>query len=172
MKLRRRKHTVFIYCEGRTDKLFAQHLKNLYVIRGTKKITLKEGTGGGFSTFISNTLKYAQERDYDVKCILLDSNGKKPKELKDSETKSENHHISLIWQKPCLEGVLLRILKATALPQNTSSKKCKDIFKKEYPNDHPLKETSLEKLFPKDILNKQRKDIPELDQLIKIMEPE
>ena len=171
MNLKRQKHTIFIYCEGKTDKLFAQHLKKLYINRGTKKINLKEGTGGDFFTFITEILKNPDSIGCNEKYILLDTNGKKSEELKESESKSEEHDISLIWQKPCLEGVFLRILEPKTSLTNKTSKQCKDIFYKKYIKHPPLTTAKLENLFPKDKLNKKRKDIPELDQLITIMEP-
>ena len=113
-KLRQVKHTIFIYCEGKTDYLFVQHLKKLYSSHRTKKITLKKGTGGELSTFLSDVVKNAQVRDYDEKYILLDSDSKTEQELKELEKthlKAETKEIQLIWQKPCLEGVFLRILE-------------------------------------------------------------
>ena len=171
MKIKRQvRHTIFIYCEGKTDYLFVRHLKKLYLLRGAKKITLKRGTGGKLPTFILETMKNAQVREYDEKYIVLDSDNKKNQELETEEKKSLNKGIKLIWQKPCLEGVFLRILKGKQFIEKTS-KLCKSIFNREYiSNNTPLTETLLEKLFTKDILNKKRREIQELDQLIKLME--
>lgn len=110
-KIKTSTDTIFIYCEGKEDHLFIRHLKKLYLLRGIKKITLKKGTGGALSTFISETVNNAQVRDYDEKYIVLDSDDKKKEELRKAQTESQKHNIQLIWQKPCLEGVFLRILR-------------------------------------------------------------
>ena len=169
-KTRQIRHTIFIYCEGKTDHLFVQHLKKIYFIRGSKKISLKRGTGGKLSTYISETMKNAQVRDYDEKYIVLDSNGKKEEELKKAQNESQKYDIQLIWQKPCLEGVFLRILKGAQFIKE-KSELCKSIFNREYTSDNtPLTETLLEKLFTKDILDTKRKEIKELEQLTQLME--
>ena len=126
-KIQQRRHTIFIYCEGKTDSLFVQHLKDLYILRGVKQVSLKRGTGGDLSTYISETVKNAQVRDFDEKYIVLDSNGKKEKELKRAEEESQKHNIQLIWQRPCLEGVFLRILKGKQFIRE-KSEICKSVF--------------------------------------------
>ena len=161
------RHTVIIYCEGKTDKLFLQYLKKLYVDRGIKKITIKEKRGA--SRLSSNMEKIAQITGHDKKCILLDINNKKPQKIKELGEESTRNDIQLIWQEPCLEGVFLKILDKTLLKE--TSQKCKNIFYKKHTNQTALTTVLLEKLFTKTILNKKRKEIPELNQLIKIMEP-
>ena len=95
---------------------------------------------------------------------------KKTKEIKEAEKKSQKKDIQLIWQRPCLEGVFLRILKGEQFIKE-KSELCKSIFYKEYvPDDNILTELILEKLFTKNILNIKRQKIQELDQLIQLME--
>lgn len=168
-KTRQVRHTIFIYCEGQTDYLFARHLKKIYLIRGSKKITLKRGTGGDLSTFISETVRNAHIREYNEKYIMLDANGKKEEKLEKAEKKGQKDNIQLIWQRPCLEGVFLRILKNSHLIKE-KSQLCKSVFYKEYTNKGFLTDTLLEKLFSKKILNRKREEIQELDQLIQLME--
>ena len=164
MNLKRQiRHTVFIYCEGKTDAEFAQYLKKLYSIRGTKHIKIKTGRGGDLSTFLSAIRRDAQVRDYDEKYILLDSNGKSPEELKESKQESQKHDTLLIWQRPCLEGVFLRVLNPKGFIPDKTSKKCKDIFYKDYAK-HATLTTVLETLFTKTLMDKKRKEIPELNQ--------
>ena len=168
-KIQQRRHTIFIYCEGKTDGLFVQHLKKLYLLRGTKHVAIKTGTGGDYSTFISEVKKNAQVRDYDEKYIVLDSNGKNKEELQKAEKLAQEKHIQLIWQKPCLEGIFLRILKSVKFIKE-KSEFCKSNFNKLYMSyNTPLSEILLEKLFTKDILNSKRREVQELDQLIKLM---
>ena len=169
-KLKLIRYTISIYCEGKTDYLFSCYLKKLYLTRGSKQITLKRGTGGDISTFISNTVKNAQIRDYDEKFIVLDADQKTKNELKKAEQQSFKEKIKIIWQKLCLEGLFLRILKNNQHTQKTS-KECKNLFYKEYnPNNKPL-EDLLNTLFPKELLETKRQEVAELDQLIKLMEP-
>jgi len=120
-KLKETRHTLFIYCEGKTDYLFIRHLKQLYLIRGSKQFTLKKGTGGDVFTFISDTANNAQVRDYDEKYIVLDADKKTEIELKGAEIQSSENKIDkLIWQKPCLEGLFLQILNNKPHIQETS----------------------------------------------------
>ena len=119
-KARQIRHTIFIYCEGKTDHLFVQHLRNLYLTRGTKKVTLKEGSGGSLFTFISETVKNAQVRDFNEKYIVLDADVEKERKLKKGQKEElERNKINLIWQTPCLEGVFLRILKGKQFIKKT-----------------------------------------------------
>lgn len=169
-KTKQRRRTIFIYCEGKTDHLFIRYLKKLYLIRGTKQVTLKKGTGGNLSTYISETVKNAQVRDYDEKYIVLDSDNKKEEELEKAQNESKEDNIQLIWQKPCLEGVFLRVLKGGDWFIKEKSESCKSIFKRGYmPGNTPL-ESLLEKLFTKDILDAKKQEIQELGQLIQLME--
>ena len=169
-KLKQIRHTIFIYCEGKTDHLFARHIKKLYLIRGTKQVTLKKGTGGKLSTYIKETVKNAQVRDYDEKYIILDSDEKKEEQLKEGQKEGKQNDIQLIWQKPYLEGVFLRVLKGNQFIKE-KSELCKSIFNKEYiPDNTLLTDTLLEKLFTKDILSAKRQEVQELDQLIRLME--
>lgn len=169
-KIKQRRHTIFIYCEGKTDGLFTQHLKRLYLQRGTKHVAIKTGTGGDYFTFISEVEKNAQARDYDEKYIVLDTNGKSKEELNKAKKLAQPKNIKLIWQQPCLEGIFLRILKSEKFIKE-KSKGCKLAFNKEYvPDDTPFSEILLKKLFTKDILNSKRQELSELDQLIQLME--
>ena len=169
--LRQVRHTLFIYCEGKTDYLFVHHLKKLYLIRGFKQITIKKGSGGDISTFISNTVKNAQVRGYDEKYIVLDTDKKSNAELEEAEQQSCQNNIQLIWQKPCLEGLFLRILKNNQITQETSES-CKTLFYKEYnQNNKTLTKKLVNTLFPKIILDSRRQKIKELNQLIQLMEP-
>ena len=165
---RQAKYTIFIYCEGKTDCLFVKYLHRLYHCRGQSKITFKEGTGGGFSTFISDVVKNAQIRDYDEKYILLDVDNKSEQEQKRAEKSSQEKNIQLIWQKPCLEGVFLQILGQRVYG---TSKECKSFFYKEYKvKDSKLTEALLCQFFSKTLLNLKRKEIKSLNLLIKLME--
>ena len=169
--LRQVRHTLFIYCEGKTDYLFVHHLKKLYLIRGSKQIKIKKGSGGDISTFISDTVKNAQVRDYDEKYIVLDTDRKSDAELEEAKHQSHQKNIHLIWQKPCLEGIFLRILKNDKLIQETSES-CKALFYKEYnQNNKAFTEELLNTLFPKTLLDNRRQKIKELNQLIQLMEP-
>ena len=173
-KSRYTRHTILIYCEGKTDYLFALHLKKLFPSRGFKTITLIKGRGGALSTFISDIENKPGE--YDKKYIVLDSNGKREEDLREAQNQSQKHNIELIWQKPCLEGIFLRILKGNQFIKE-KSESCKDIFYKKYTSDRkPLTEKLLNqlftKLFAKDFLNTKRQEVPELDQLIRLMEKE
>ena len=101
---------------------------------------------------------------------MLDSNGKNKEELQKAEKLAQKKHIQLIWQKPCLEGIFLRILKSVKFIKE-KSEFCKSNFNKLYMlYNTPLSEILLEKLFTKDILNSKRREVQELDQLIKLME--
>ena len=166
MKKRTARTTVFIYCEGKTEHLFVKHLKDLYLVRGTRQVTLKKGTGGDISTFISETLKNATIRDYDGKYILLDADRRSKKERELLAKSAQDDNIQLIWQIPCLEGVLLKILGDREV-ENQESFVCKKNFKRKYlAGNMILSEPLLKKLLPKGVLDAKRKSIPELDLLI------
>ena len=109
--------------------------------------------------------------DYDSKYILLDTNSKSKPEIQELEKKAKKYNIELIWSVPCLEGLLLKMLKKGFRENNADSKKCKSIFKNEYNNK---KENwgiqLLEKLFPKETIEIKKNKIPVLEKLIHIIE--
>ena len=165
------RHTLFIYCEGKTDHLFIKYLKKLYSVRGSKHITLKKGVGGDASTFILETVKHTQQHEYDEIYIVSDTDQRTTNELQTIEKNYKQKNIQFIWQKPCVEGMFLKILKEKSYTHETS-KVCKNLFYKEYsPNNPSLTKSLLNKLFSKKTLDSKRQKISELDQLIKLMEP-
>ena len=166
-----RRRTIFIYCEGKTDALFVQHLKDLYLQHRTKQITIRKGAGGGDSKFILAVKKEASSAEYDKKYIVLDSNGKTPQEREELKISAKREEIQLIWQRPCLEGVFLRILKTENFIKK-SSQHCKSTFKENYlnSNNQSLTPHVLKKILNKSILEKKRQQLLELNQLIQLME--
>ena len=167
---RRVRRTIFIYCEGKTDHLFVKFLKSMYWDYRNKVVKPKQGSGGGPKTFFIEVLKNAQVRNYDEKYIVLDSNSKGEEEKSKIQKKGKDSHIELIWQRPCLEGVLLRILNGNQFI-NMSSRQCKSQFKREYLSKNTsFSESLLKKLFTKEVLDKKRQEVQELNRLIQVME--
>ncbi len=163
VKKRKQKHTIFIYCEGKDDRLFIQHLKRAFASL-KKSIESKKGGGGGPSWMIQKTTR--EPGEYDEKYIFLDLDQGKDKEKHESDANKQN--ITLIWSTPCLEGLFLQILNGH--PQMSDSQKYKNHFKKEYnSNKRQYDPTMFERLFPKEKLVSKKAKIPTLNQLIQII---
>ena len=76
----------------------------------------------------------------------------------------------ILVTQPCIEGLFLEILDRSK-PQ--ISKECKKIFETDYLNKKDkLDHKSYQKIFNKNKLEKARKRIPLLNQILKIFETE
>lgn len=155
------KETLKIIGEGQADAAFLKHLKSLYGV-GNPKVSAKSAGGKGPDNVIGDAIGTLNSSCYDRVAALLDTDIPWPKS---KVKKAQQKKIILVGSRPCLEGLLLKILEK---PVPVSSDDCKKAF-------HPLlggKETekvSYEKPLPKTLLDARRDDVEELDTLIKLI---
>jgi hypothetical protein len=157
--------TLLLVGEGPTDAAFLKHLKSLYCKDGAGvKATIKRGHGGDPLSIIKKSVKYACEAEYDYRITLLDMDIP----WSDQGMKlARKKRINLVGSNPCIEGLLLSILNE---PVPESSQNCKVAIKKLLPSLNPLERESYVPHFSKEMLEKARTRISELDKLLKYLE--
>lgn len=156
-KVRRTRRTILLVVEGFTDKDFIQHLKNLYHDRGCGfRVVVKNAKGKGGNNVIDTAYSEKRQGGYDDIAVFYD--GDVPLTAK-SKRHSRNFHVFVAH--PCLEGLLLEILEQFVANGCDENKKryarlaCRRGFSE---------------LFPSELLERRRKAIPLLDDLLTFLE--
>ncbi len=160
--------TVILIGEGDTEGAFLCHLKTLYDTRRSGVQVKVDWTyGGSPSDIIREAVKLKQGIAYDRAALLLDTDLKWSAE---DQRAAEEAGIILVGSKPCIEGMLLKILDPTKQWENNSTKECKKHFHEGCLNaDHKLDPAKYTKVFPKAVIEAARTQVKELGALIKLM---
>ncbi|MFH1533308.1 MAG: RloB domain-containing protein [Nitrospirota bacterium] len=166
-KRRSAKTAMLVYGEGQSEEIFLKYLRKVYTRDSGVAVTIKRGKGGTPEGVVRSAINYSG--DFDRKIVIID-NDKSKTEMENAREKARAHSIELIENTPCLEALLLSILQDIDF-KSRSSAWCKREFEKKYIAKKQRTETHrYEKLFPKNNLEKQRKRIIILDQLISVIE--
>lgn len=170
-KHRQAKRAVLFVGEGTTEKAFLGYLKDLYHNRGCgTSVKIESGDGGSPDSVIKKAIGFMTYAAYEKGYVLVDDDVACPQK---TLTEAGKRNIEVLWTTPCIEGFLLDILQHTGFNASTAtSGKCKKLFHKHYlkENKKYLKD-NYHQVFPKALLEKQRKTIPLLDDIIKVFEP-
>ena len=113
--------TVLLVGEGDAELSFMQHLKRIYVQRGSGvAVTLKNARGKGAAHVVDFAIRQSRNAAYDVKAVLLDTdtdwNDK-------TRVNARNARVQVMACEPCLEAVLLNIHKAPIEGRSTAQLK-------------------------------------------------
>lgn len=161
---RHAKKTVLIMGEGFSEVAFLEHLKSLYVERGSgTSVKIGNARGKGPENVLENTRRQSINGAYDEVVALMDTDIVWSDALK---VKARKNKIQLLPSEPCLEGLLLQILNE---PVKVSSANLKKIMHPKL-SGNSTDRASYEKLFDKAILEKRRAEIPTLNLLITYMQ--
>jgi hypothetical protein len=161
--VRHAKTTILLIGEGACDCAFLNHLKRLYVPRGSGvAVTVRDAHGKGPGNVVDCAVGQSRDAAFDIKAALLDTDLEwLPKTL----ALARKHRIHLVSASPCLEGLLLEILERQALETNQA---CKQRL-------HPLlsgRPTQVESyggLFSRELLERRRADVRSLADLLDIL---
>jgi hypothetical protein len=167
-KRRTKLTTALVVGEGETEGAFLNHLKELYHVRGVGvQVKVDWAYGGSPEDIVTEAVKSKQNNSYSRAIILLDTDVVwPPAAIKLAE---ENDFI-LVGTKPCIEGLLLKIVDQTKDWSVRSTQDCERNFHNNcIAEDHKVDCSKYTKLFTKDIMEEARKRIPELDQLLNLM---
>ncbi|MES9905700.1 MAG: hypothetical protein ABW168_23895 [Sedimenticola sp.] len=156
--------TILIVAEGFCDKAFVDYLKSLYIKRSCGvTVKVKNAMGKGSIHVVRHTIRIRE--GFDVKAAFYDTDVPLP----DGHRKTANGKgIRLIESNPCLEGLLLDIL-GKYVPHCCAE--CKESFIPELAGKDPTEPDSYS-IFTKDILEAKRGQVPELEQLLTLLEGE
>ena len=157
---------ILFFGEGFSEAIFLKHLKKLYSYNSGIAVTVKKGKGGCPRDIVIDATKIPG--DFNRRIVVFD-NDKPTEEMQKARQEAKKRKVELIENTPCLESLFLSILGKRR--KMKKSKECKKEFETKYIEKKKRSEPSkYEELFPKKILDSQRKKISELDKLIGIME--
>lgn len=157
-----------MYGEGFCEEVFLKYLRRSYSYNSGMAVTIRNGKGGGAIEVIVSASK--EPGDFGRRVVVLD-NDRSIREMSSARLEAKSKGIELLENTPCLEALFLTILRENVSFSNKQSDWCKSEFESNYLDKR--KRTEIEeyqKIFPKDILERRRKDISILNQLILIME--
>lgn len=164
MKKRRIKQrkTLLIVGEGDTEVAFLNYLKRLYCQGdNTVKVTVKNAYGKGPEHVLEHAQRCQRSVAYDKVAVFLDTDIPWTNELL---RQAKKHEIMLIGNTPCIEGLFLRLLNKL-VPDR--SEDCKTRIKKIL-NKNLLLADAYENWCLKDLLEKEKTNIQELENLINL----
>ncbi len=167
-KRRAANRTLLVFGEGLCEELFLKHLKRLYSYNSNVAVTVRKGKGGTAIDVVIDSDKIPG--DFENKVVVLD-NDKSSGEMQQARKEAKNRGITLIENTPCIEALLLSILEPGKDFASKGSSWCKKEFETKYIEKKKRSDIEeYEKLFTESILNTQRRNVTELNQLILLME--
>ena len=154
------RHTILLVGEGTTDWAFLKYIKSLYIIRGCGvSAKVLNARGKGPDHVVDYAIRQRQNAAYDRIIALLDSDLEiSPAAHKRTKSKK----IQIIRAKPCIEGLLFKIL-GKYVPATSAD--CKARVGDKLPARLTAPE-DYQASFQKDLLDERRDDVPELGRLL------
>ena len=128
MPARRVARTVLLVGEGDSEVRFLQHLKGLYVARGSGvAVTIKNARGKGAAHVVDFARRQSINAAYDLVAAMLDTDTDWNDQTRVSARRSK---VQVLACEPCLEAVLLTAHGAVVSGHNTSQ--CKQEFARRF----------------------------------------
>lgn len=157
----RTKPTILVHCEGLEDKAFIKYLHDLFHNSLTDpRVNIVSGRGGTADGIVNDAIRVYGE--YDSRVVVLDAD-KGSKEMKSARDLSKSKNLLLIEHTPCIEKLLLVVLSDKDLKASFGTGRCKKLFEKKYFLGKDRSDwKDYRSVFPKSLLKKQMKSIPEL----------
>lgn len=158
------RRTVLLVGEGLAEVGFLNHLKALYVARGSKAITVKNAKGRGGKAVLNYARRQREAAEYDQVAVLLDTDT----DWDDAQRASARRmKIAVFEASPCIEALLLSIA-GHAAPHTTAH--CKKVFKQIF--GAQAHEAGLfAHHFGLAVLNAARERVTMLDRMIGFLQP-
>ncbi|MBT8534835.1 RloB domain-containing protein [Polynucleobacter paneuropaeus] len=163
-KVRRQRKTLLVMGEGDCEAAFLQYLRNIYCSDNEGvAVTIRNAQGGGPVSIVTQVIRHTRLASYDKKIALLDTDLVWSDDLKKT---AKDCGILMVGSKPCLEGLLLGVLKKPAPP---ISKECKKLLQSHTKADM-TEWRHYESHFSKDAFEEARNLLSELDKLLRHFE--
>lgn len=155
--------TVLLVGEGDAEVLFMQHLKGLYVQRGSGVVvTIKNARGKGAAHVVDFAFRQSRNAAYDVKAALLDTDTGWSDQTRAAARKAKVH--TMLCQ-PCLEAVLLTMHHMSIEGRSTAQ------LKREFAARFgaTASDALVLRAFSRDVLDEARYRITVLDTLLNLL---
>ena len=145
--------TLIIYGECPCDKVFLEHMKQIYDGRESgQRVNIDSADGGSPEHIIETVVRNSRHTEYDRCYILLDSDIPITQE---DRKKAGKNKIELVESAPhCLEGMLLDVL-GQPIPAN--SKACKKVLCPKL-DGKPTERKAYSALFSRQVLDNTEKE--------------
>ncbi len=132
------------------------------------KVTIDAGNGGGPIELMRKVQGKLERMDFDNCVVLMDTDLPWPKSLPKRVNKTRIHYAGAI---PCIEGLFLKLLNDPKYHSvQHSSQKCKRRFHKKYlGEEEKYDKDNYHKIFKKQTLLKQIREIPDFARLLDLM---
>jgi len=167
-KRRSASKAVLIYSEGLADETFLKHLKGIYSFNSSVAVKIVRGRGGSADGIVMQAFRI--QGGFSRRFVALDSD-KGKRETEKARKIAEEKAISLLESNPCLESLLLSILNEGKSFSHKTSNWCKKEFVSKHIDGKKRGDLDChKKLFPKNLLDKMRRKISELETIICIFE--
>jgi hypothetical protein len=165
----RQKRTVLLVGEGPAEWAFLKHVIGCFCDRaGPVAAKAENAHGGSPETVVSTARKLLCQRAYDRCLVLMDTDLPWPPRL---PIKVGQTRMSYVGSSPCLEGLLLRVLRHPRITTQASVDQCKRVFHDNYvPWEHRTEPQAYARCLPRDLLLQRRVDSRELDTILKHIE--
>ena len=155
--------TVLLVGEGDAEVLFMQHLKSLYVQRGSGVVvTIKNARGKGAAHVVDVAFRQSRNAAYDVKAVLLDTDTDWNDKTRVSARKAKIHVMPC---DPCFEAVLLRLHHAPVDGRMTAH--LKQDFAARFGS--AASDPSILRHFSREVFNDARSRITVLNDLLNLL---
>lgn len=113
--------TLLIVGEGLHDEAFVKHMKAVFVIRGCGlEVRVKNAKGKGARHVIDHTIRQSSNADYDIVAALFDTDQDWSDQV---AALAKRKCIQILKSEPCLEAMLLRVLKLNCRGNSNELKK-------------------------------------------------
>ncbi len=156
--------TLLAVGEGDSEDAFLKHLRSLYCSGGAGvAATVRNAHGKGPENVVDFAARQARAYSFDKVVTLVDTDIPWTDKLVKAARKGK---IEMVGSRPCLEGLLLSILRRQPPEQSAA---CKKTISQMLAVDLTEGASYLAH-FPKPILDEARIRLPELDSLIKCFE--
>ena len=154
------RHTILLVGEGKTDSAFLRHIKSLYLNRGSGvSAKVRNARGKGPDHVVDYAIRQYQNTAYDRVIALLDADIEMSPATR---RRARSKKIRIIEAKPCFEGLLLKI-PGEYVP--VTSAECKTRMRRIVPAQLTVLD-NYQANFPKDLLDEQCDNVPELGVLL------
>lgn len=172
VRTRKTKTTVLIVGEGSKDKAFLRHLQDMYVSREDDIIVKIEcASGGSPRSILEKATRLRSTRDYDRCVVLIDKDRLLETDRELRRRMKEHPPVQIVWIKPCMEGLLLEILRYPDFSRhNASTDFCKRQFEFHIPIDRQTEKSSYARIFPKAKLDSCCSRVRDLHTILKAMQ--
>ena len=155
--------TLLLVVEGETEEAFVNHLRKMYVSRGSGlKITVRCAHGKGAKHVVEYAARLRGSASFDRVAVLLDTDTDWTSEV---QRLAKEKGIHVLGSQPCIEAVLLR---AIGQPAEGKSRELKSRLAP-FVNDNALDSRNYDSHFGDDVLQRARTTEPVLNDLLGLL---